>query len=123
MTIQSFDPTALPPVSVTPAAAEHFARQLQTSGRRAVRLGLKSAGCTGYKYVLEEVDGEPEDHVAQALDNGVLLYVDRASLPGLKDLLIDIRKQGMNFNLVMDNPNIQDECGCGESFNFDNGAE
>ena len=119
MAIATFDPAAnIQPVAVTPAAAAHFARQLADKGKLALRLSLKSAGCTGFKYVLEEVDAAPVDHVEQVLDNGVALYVDRGSLAGLKDLLIDYRQQGLNYNLIMDNPNIKDACGCGESFNF-----
>lgn len=120
MTIETFDPTVDTgaPVQVTAAAQAHFARQLANAGKTALRLSLKNAGCTGFKYVIEEIDTPPAAHIRQDLDNGIALYVEHANLAGLKDLLIDYRQQGLNQNLVLDNPNVKDACGCGESFNF-----
>jgi Fe-S cluster assembly iron-binding protein IscA len=33
---------------------------------------------------------------------------------------LDFVKEGVNHNLVFKNPNVENECGCGESFTFSN---
>ena len=47
MTVQAFDPTSQV-VSVTPAALEHFRRQVDREPGKSVRLSVKKSGCTGF---------------------------------------------------------------------------
>jgi len=39
-------------------------------------------------------------------------------LSAIQGTEIDVRQQGLNLNLVLENPNVKDECGCGESFSI-----
>ena len=48
--------------------------------------------------------------------------VDRDALPFLAGTRIDFARQGLNQNFEFDNPNVTDECGCGESFTVAAGA-
>lgn len=119
MTVESFSLNAKEvanSITVTPAAAEHFAIQLQKKGKEGVRISLKESGCTGYMYVLDEVDEGGEGDFLRTLDNDVTLYVSSQNIAVLKDLEIDYVQKGVNKNLVLNNPNIKDACGCGESF-------
>lgn len=106
-------------ISVSEAAAEHFRKQVDRSGSEGIRLSLKEAGCTGYKYVIDETDTVPESDLKLDLDNGIRVYIDSRYIHVIQGMQIDIRQQGLNVNLVMENPNIQDECGCGESFSIE----
>ena len=54
------------------------------------------------------------------LANGVHLYIDTKFVGAIQGTQIDVRQQGLNFNLIMENPNVKDECGCGESFSIEN---
>jgi len=121
MTVQTFDirKEASSIVAVTETAAEYFHKQITESAAAGIRLSLKQAGCTGYKYIIEEVNAFPEDDLNITLPNGVQLFVDVAYLSAIQGTKIDMRQQGLNFNLVMQNPNVQDECGCGESFSIE----
>jgi len=103
-------------VVVTESAIEHFRRLLEKGAKKGVRISLKEAGCTGYKYVIEEVDGPKEGDTVRSLTAGVDLYVETGCLAALKGLEIDLTQVGLNRNLVMNNPNVKDACGCGESF-------
>lgn len=103
-------------ISVTEAAAEHFARQLQKSAKHAIRISLKESGCTGFKYVIEEVDTPVEGDIEKALPNKVSVFIAPKDIAVLKGLEIDYAQEGVNRNLVMNNPNVKDACGCGESF-------
>lgn len=115
MSVESFSVSDA--IQVTPAAAEHFAKQLQQSGKAAVRLSLKESGCTGYMYVIDEVDSPEEGDLTIALPNDVAVYVDPSRLDAIRGTVVDYRLEGINRNLILDNPNVKAACGCGESFN------
>ena len=120
MSVQTFDQTPeqlAKTIVVTESAQGHLAEQLKKLGKLGVRLSLKEAGCTGYKYVLEEVTSAQEGDITIAFEGGVNLFVDPAHAAAFKDLQIDFVEQGLNKQLILNNPNVKDECGCGESFN------
>ncbi len=116
MTVQQFDMTDV--ISVTPAAAAHFAAQLQKKGGKGVRVSLKESGCTGFMYVIDEVDGPHDGDIEKTLDNGVSIYIDPQNISALRGTIIDYTQEGLNRNLQMNNPNVKDKCGCGESFSI-----
>lgn len=119
MTVETYsaNPEALfNSILVTDAAIEHFRKLLRQKGQSGVRISLKESGCTGFKYVIEEVGGPHDGDMQKQLAEGVTLYVEPASLAALKGLEIDLQQVGLNKNLVMNNPNVKDACGCGESF-------
>ncbi len=120
MTVETFDihSEAGSIVKVSESAAQHFFKQVEQKNAVGVRLSLKQAGCTGYKYIMEEVEQVVEGDLELVLLNGVKLYVDVRYLSALQGTEIDIQQQGLNLNLIMQNPNVKDECGCGESFSI-----
>lgn len=122
MTVETFDisKNTAGVVTVSDAAAEHFRQQLKKTHSAGIRLSLKQAGCTGYKYVVDEIESAIDTDLDIALNNGVHLYVDAQYLGAIQGTEIDVRQQGLNKNLVMENPNVKDECGCGESFSIEN---
>ena len=80
-----------------------------------MRLGVKTSGCSGLAYVLEFVDELDEgDRVFE--DRGVKVIVDEKSLVYLDGTELDYGKEGLNEGFKFNNPNVTDECGCGESF-------
>jgi len=103
-------------VNVTPSAAEHFQKQLAGKHAHAIRISLKESGCTGFMYVIDEIEtGQPGD-IKIVLANGVELFVDPAHVSAIQGTVIDYVKQGINRNLVLNNPNVKAACGCGDSF-------
>ncbi|MCH8550550.1 MAG: iron-sulfur cluster assembly accessory protein [Natronospirillum sp.] len=117
MSVESFSP-ATQVVRVTSAAVAHFQRQLATAeDARAVRLSVKESGCTGFMYVVDLVNEGAADDLHFALDEGVTLYVDSKHLAILAGTEVDYVQEGVNRQLRFNNPNAQDYCGCGESFN------
>lgn len=119
MTVETYsaNPEALiNSISISDAAIEHFRKLLNQKAKAGVRISLKESGCTGFKYVIEEVSGPQDGDMQKQLAEGVDLYVEPTSLVALKGLKIDLEQVGLNKNLVMNNPNVKDACGCGESF-------
>jgi iron-sulfur cluster assembly protein len=104
-------------VTLTEAAARHVTRYLGKRGKGVgVRLGVKTTGCSGLAYKLEYVDElAPEDVVFE--DRGVKVLVDPKSLQFLDGTVLDYAREGLNEGFKFSNPNVKDECGCGESFN------
>ena len=104
------------PISVTESAARHVGSQLVSRGKGlGIRVGVTTSGCSGMAYVLEFVDElAPEDHVFEG--HGVKVFIDPKSMVYLDGTELDFVKEGLNEGLQFRNPNVQAECGCGESF-------
>lgn len=117
MTVETF--SAEQSITVTNAAADHFARELTKKGGQAVRISLQQSGCTGFKYVIDEVEASEDGDLKIVLDNGVAVYLDPKHLAAINGTVVDYVQQGLNKNLVLNNPNVKDMCGCGESFSIE----
>lgn len=103
-------------ISLSDAAADRIRRFLENRGSGiGVRLGVKTSGCSGLAYVLEFVDELNDDDVVME-DKGVKIIVDKKSLVYLDGTELDYGKEGLNEGFKFNNPNVKDECGCGESF-------
>lgn len=48
--------------------------------------------------------------------HGVKIIVDAKSLVYLDGTELDFAKEGLNEGFKFNNPNVKDQCGCGESF-------
>ncbi|MDX9995772.1 MAG: iron-sulfur cluster assembly protein IscA [Rhodocyclaceae bacterium] len=105
------------PVTLSEAAAQHVAKFIAKRGRGiGIRLGVKTSGCSGMAYKLEFADAtEPEDLVFDS--HGLKVLIDPKSLPYLDGTELDYTKEGLNEGFKFNNPNVKDQCGCGESFN------
>ncbi|WP_237067374.1 iron-sulfur cluster assembly protein IscA [Microbulbifer guangxiensis] len=103
-------------ITMTAAAQEHVARQLAKRGKGiGIRVGVRTAGCSGMAYVLEFVDeANAEDEIFE--QGEVKLIVDPKSLVYLDGTELDFVKEGLNEGFAFNNPNVKNECGCGESF-------
>ena len=104
-------------ITLTENAARHVSNHLAKRGKGiGLRLGVKTTGCSGLAYKLEYADSvHPEDHVFESHDVKVL--IDPKSLPYLEGTELDFAREGLNEGFKFNNPNVKDECGCGESFN------
>jgi len=104
-------------VTMSEAAALHVSRYIAKRGKGiGVRLGVKTSGCSGMAYKLEFADAaDPEDIVFES--HGLKVLVDPKSLPYLDGTELDFTKEGLNEGFKFNNPNVKDQCGCGESFN------
>lgn len=103
-------------ITLTEAAADRVRHFIQQRGKGvALRLGVRTSGCSGMAYVLEFADQiEDSDVVFENL--GVKVVVDPKSLVYLDGTELDYGKEGLNEGFRFNNPNVKDACGCGESF-------
>lgn len=104
-------------ITLTEAAARQISKSLAQRGRgEGLRLGIRTSGCSGLAYVIEYADQiDPSDHVFE--NHGVKVVVSPKSLAYLDGTQLDFVREGLNEGFKFNNPNVKDECGCGESFN------
>jgi len=103
-------------ISLTEKAAKHVNRNLEKRGKGlGLRLGVRTTGCSGLAYELEYVDAANEtDQMFES--HGIKVFVDPKSLPYIDGTELDFAREGLNEGFKFQNPNVKDECGCGESF-------
>lgn len=103
-------------ISLTEKAASRVRLSLTKRGSGVgLRLGVRTAGCSGLAYTLEFADApNPEDCTFESM--GVTLFVHPKSLPYLLGTELDFVREGLNEGFKFHNPNSKAECGCGESF-------
>ena len=104
-------------ISVSQSAAKHISNFLSKRGKGlGIRLGVRTSGCSGMAYKLEFVD-ELHDGDIEFDSNGVKVITDAKSLAYIDGTELDFVREGLNEGFKFNNPNVKNECGCGESFN------
>ena len=103
-------------ISLTEAAASRVQTFIEKRGKGiGLRLGVRNSGCSGMAYVIEFADKLSDEDVIFD-DRGVKIIVDSKSLLYLDGTELDFGKEGLNEGFKFNNPNVNEECGCGESF-------
>ncbi len=116
--LPAFDPG----LKVTNSALVHLRRKIEKATSKkpiGIRVGVKKAGCSGYEYVLEFAYPESQkviDYAFKAEDITVLVDKEIYLKFFKGGTVMDFRKEGINEGLQFDNPNVGNQCGCGESF-------
>ena len=105
-------------ITFTENAAKQIQSQLAKRGKGiALRIGIKKVGCSGLTHTFDIADDvRAGDQVFESHDARVVL--DAASLLVLDGSRIDFVRDGLRQMYKFDNPNVESECGCGESFNM-----
>ncbi len=103
-------------VTLTEKAAQHVNNFIAKRGKGvALRLGVRTSGCSGMAYTLEFADEITGDDT-QFESHGVKVLIDPKSLAYLDGTELDYVREGLNEGFKFNNPNIKSQCGCGESF-------
>ncbi|MBM3507322.1 MAG: iron-sulfur cluster assembly accessory protein [Alphaproteobacteria bacterium] len=108
---------ATPVITITESAAKRVAAMITDRGKpsQGVRIGVRTAGCSGLSYTLEFADDiQPQDEVVR--DKGVTVYVDPKATMFLVGTEMDFVEGDLQSGFVFRNPNERARCGCGESF-------
>ncbi|KAL8799551.1 MAG: hypothetical protein Q9223_007467 [Gallowayella weberi] len=102
-------------MSVTPAATAQLRHLLAQPEPKLIRVGVRNRGCSGLAYHLEYVEkpGAFDEAVEQ---DGVKVLIDSKALFSIIGSEMDWVEDKLNQRFVFRNPNIKEQCGCGESF-------
>lgn len=103
-------------ITLSEAAARQIQRSMEKRGGGVgLRLGVRTSGCSGMAYVLEFADEiEENDRIFES--HGVKVIVNPKALFYLDGTELDFTREGLNEGFKFNNPNVKNQCGCGESF-------
>ena len=102
-------------IELTQAAADRIRGFIEKDGGVGLRLGVKKTGCSGWAYTVDLArDIQPDDVVFE--QDGLKVVVASESLTFLDGSVVDFRAEGLGSTFHFSNPNVTEECGCGESF-------
>jgi iron-sulfur cluster assembly accessory protein len=116
-------PTITPLMSVTDAAAAKI-RQLmaEEDDVNVLRVAIQGGGCSGFQYGLGFDRGSQEGDVE--FEAAVVpVVVDPFSAPYLQGAEIDYVDSIQAAGFAINNPNATSSCGCGHSFQVEEGSE
>jgi iron-sulfur cluster assembly protein len=103
-------------INITDTAAKKIKVNLEKRGKGiAIRLGVRTTGCSGFAYVMEYVDELNIEDILLS-DKDTVIVTDPKSLPMIAGITVDYVRQGLNEGFEFINPLEKDRCGCGESF-------
>ena len=104
-------------VTMTPRAAARIASLMARDRKAGLRIGVKKGGCAGMEYTMEWADtrGPMDEEVEQ--DGARVLIAPMAQM-FLIGTEIDWETSLLESTFRFRNPNVVDECGCGESIKF-----
>jgi len=103
-------------VTLTSAAANRISNHLRSRGHgEGLRVSVKKSGCSGYAYELDYAEEiEASDDVFES--HGVKVIVKPDHLAYLDGMELDYVEDGLSSSFHFKNPNVTEQCGCGESF-------
>jgi iron-sulfur cluster assembly protein len=112
-------------ITLTPVAAQKVKELLgeEPDGDSLVlRVAIQGGGCSGFQYGLGFDAGVAEGDLELELE-GVPVVVDPFSAPYLRGATIDFLNTIQESGFKIENPNAVSSCGCGHSFQVEEGEE
>ena len=109
-------------ISLTESAAAKIKNLMadEPEGEAAVlRIAVQGGGCSGFQYALGFDRGVQEGD-NELVSHGVPVVVDPFSAPYLAGTEIDW-VDGLQAGFAINNPNVSGSCGCGHSFQVEEG--
>ena len=117
LTKGSFETTLVDMISLTQEAARKIQSLEQeiTEQDKLLRIFVEAGGCSGLEYGMSFDLPKDDDEILESA--GVRVLLDPTSLSYLDGSEVDF-DDGLNGKgFEIRNPNAQDTCGCGKSFN------
>lgn len=105
-------------ITLTDMAAERVKRYIAADGGQGLRVGVKRNGCSGWAYSVQLADAISDEDIVFE-NKGVRVVVSPESLSFVDGSEIDFVSTGLNRTFQFRNPNVTEECGCGESFTIE----
>lgn len=103
-------------ITLSESAATRVSSHLVSTGvGEGLRVTVKTSGCSGYAYQLDyATEINTDDKVFEC--HGVKVVVHEDHLKFLEGMEVDYVEDGLSSAFKFKNPNVTEQCGCGESF-------
>ena len=93
----------------------------EPNGQASVlRIAVQGGGCSGFEYALG-FDGSAQEGDHELVSHGVTIVVDPFSAPYLQGTEVDFLETIQEAGFKISNPNVASSCGCGHSFQVEEG--
>ena len=104
-------------ITITDKAAERVKYLINKGDKNVLglRIGVKSSGCSGFKYSVEYAV-EAKEFEETISSKGVTIFIDPAAVMFLVGSEMDWNESKFSSGFDFKNPNETARCGCGESF-------
>ena len=102
-------------MTISSDAVVHLKELLDQPNPKMIRVGVKNRGCSGLAYHLEYVD-KPAAFDEVVEQEGVKVLIDSKALFSIIGSEMDWQEDKLSARFIFKNPNITEQCGCGESF-------
>ena len=104
-------------ITITDKAAERVKYLIKKGDNNVLglRIGVKSSGCSGFKYSVEYAV-EAKEFEETISSKGVTIFIDPAAVMFLVGSEMDWNESKFSSGFDFKNPNETARCGCGESF-------
>jgi iron-sulfur cluster assembly protein len=99
-------------ITMTDTAADKvrfFAKEMPEAAGRELRIFVQSGGCSGVAYGFTFDEQQSDDTVVESA--GIKVLVDPASAKLLEGANVDYVTDERGEGFVVDNPNVQNNCG------------
>ena len=83
---------------------------------KGLRVKVVGGGCSGLQYKMDVDDAGKGDKVFEK--DGAKVVVDRKSFLYLNGTVLDFQDSLMSTGFTLNNPNVKNTCGCGQSFSI-----
>lgn len=111
-------------ITLTEKAASEIRDLLTQQGKpdATLRIWVASGGCSGLQYgmAIDEEQPTAEDQIFES--NGVKIAIDPLSLNYMIGSEVDYLDDQLGGGFKIENPNAVKGCGCGHSFQTEDGA-
>jgi iron-sulfur cluster assembly accessory protein len=115
-------PATLPLLSLTESAAAKIKQLLADEPDvEVLRIAIQGGGCSGFQYGLGFDTAAAEGDLTLE-QHGVTVVVDPFSAPYLQGAEVDYVDSIEAAGFAVNNPNAVSSCGCGHSFQVDEGT-
>lgn len=105
-------------VTMTDRAVAQISKLMAAKGHQGLRIGVKKGGCAGMEYTMDYVDEvDPHDEIVER--DGARIIIAPMAQMFLFGTEVDYQTSLLESGFRFKNPNVVDECGCGESIKFD----
>ena len=106
-----------PLLGLTDAAANKVKSLMKETNSDVIglRIGIKTAGCSGMKYNVEYAN-EIKPFEEKLISKDIVICIDPAAIMFLIGSEMDYKEEKFSSGFEFSNPNEIARCGCGESF-------
>ena len=107
-------------ITVTEKALQRIKQLVEKRERppKGLRIGVKGGGCSGFQYLFEFSDEDPQEHDRVFEFDGLKVFCDPKSYLFLAGTELDYVESLMESGFKFQNPNVKGTCGCGSSVSF-----